>query len=346
MPPARPHSVSNMGSNSPSKRMPSIVVFKPAGRTVLDVKDLSRFSAFGGKGWSPRTRSLREEIGDLWGSCGASTQYTPLEAVLLHRPGPEISRLVDPDSVQMLDIPDPRLATEQHDRLAEAYREMGVKVHDLDPPVEPTPNQMFVADLMFMTPEGAIVARPASTVRAGEERWVARRLAELGTPILRCIRGNGVFEGADAAWIDEATVMLATGHRTNGEGARQVADALREMDVDAVHVGLPYGSMHLMGALRILDGDLAVCWPGRVPYDAVAELKVRGFSVYFIPDLDEARRGMPLNLVTLAPRKVLMPGGNPVTEAFYEDLGVEPRTVEINELIKAAGAVGCLSGIL
>lgn len=334
------------GSNNISKRMPSIVVFKPVGRTVLDVKDLSRFSAFGGKGWSPRTRSLREEIGDLWGSCGVSTQYTPLEAVLLHRPGPEISRLVDPDSVQMLDTPDPRLAMEQHDSLAEAYREEGVKVHYVDPPVDPTPNQMFVADLMFMTPEGAIVARPASTVRAGEERWVARRLAELGTPILRCIRGHGVFEGADAAWIDEATVMVATGHRTNGEGARQVADALGEMDVGVVHVGLPYGSMHLMGALRILDEDLTLCWPGRVPYDAVAELRDRGFSVYFIPDLDEARLGMPLNFVTLAPRRVLMPGGNPVTEAFYEDLGVEFRAVEITELIKAAGAVGCLSGIL
>ena len=48
---------------------------------------------------------------------------------------------------------------------------------------------MFVADLMFMTPEGAILGRPASTVRAGEERLVARRLAELGVPILRVVRG-------------------------------------------------------------------------------------------------------------------------------------------------------------
>ena len=40
------------------------------------------------------------------------------------------------------------------------------------------------------------------------------------------------------------------------------------------------------------------------------------------------------------------PGGNPITEAFYEDLGIEYRAVMIEELIKAAGAVGCLSGIL
>ena len=56
--------------------------------------------------------------------------------------------------------------------------------------------------------------------------------------------------------------------------------------------------------------------------------------------------GMPLNFVTLAPMRVLMPGGNPVSEAFYKDLGMECRTVGIDELIKAAGAVGCLTGVL
>jgi len=310
------------------------------------MKDLSKHSAFGGKGWSPRTRSHREEIGDLWAACGINTQYKPLKAVLLHRPGKEMGELVDPDEVQMLDIPDTLQASKQHDTLADAYRKEGVEVHYIDPPGKASPNQMFVADLMFMTPEGAILARPASTVRAGEERWVARRLGELGIPIIESIGGTGVFEGADAAWIDEDTVMIATGHRTNHEALWQLTALFDEMDVDVVHVGLPYGSMHLMGTLRIVDKDLALCWPGRVPYDAVAELRDRGFSVYFLPDLDEAVKGMPLNFVTLGPRRVLMPGGNPVSEAFYSDLGVEYHTVLIDELIKAAGAVGCLSGVL
>lgn len=310
------------------------------------MKDTSKHSAYGGSGWSPRTASMREELGVLWASCGISTQYSTLKSVLLHRPGAEISDLVDADAVQMLALPDPDIASKQHDSIANAYRGQGVEVKYVDPPGTPTPNQMFVADLMFMTPEGAILARPASTVRAGEERWVARMLAEMGVPIIRSVRGTGVFEGADAAWIDETTVMLATGHRTNHEGAEQVRGILNEMGVDVFHVGLPYGSMHLMGTLRIVDKDLALCWPGRVPYNAVAELRDRGFSVYFIPSLDEAGRGMPLNFVTLSPRKVLMPAGNPVTEEFYADLGIDAVTVEIDELVKAAGAIGCLTGIL
>jgi len=310
------------------------------------MKDLSKYSAYGGKGWSPRTRSLQEEIGDLWGNCGINSQYMPLKSVLLHRPGSEMGELVDPDSVQMLDIPDTKMASEEHDSLAQAYKEEGVDVHYVDPEGVPSPNQMFVADLMFMTAEGAIIARPASTVRAGEERWVARRLADLGVPLIGTVRGTGIFEGADAAWVNKDTVIVATGHRTNPEGARQVSNLFDEMDVEVINVGLPFGSMHLMGTLRIFDKDLAVCVPGRVPYDAVAELKDRGFDVYFMPDLDEVSSGQPLNVVTLAPRKILMPGGNPVSEAFYEDLGVDYRTVDLKELIKAAGAVGCLSGIV
>jgi len=310
------------------------------------MKDTSKYSAFGGSGWSPRTASLREEIGVLWGSCGISTQYSELKSVLLHRPGEEFTSLVDADAVQMLALPDSKKASEQHDAIAKAYECQDVEVNYIDPQGTPTPNQMFVADLMFMTPEGVIIGRPASTVRAGEERWVARRLAEMGVPIIKSLTGTGVFEGADAAWIDESTVMLATGHRTNREGAEQVRGTLKGIGVDVFGVGLPYGSMHLMGTLRIVDKDLALCWPGRVPYDAVAELRDGGFSVYFIPSLEEAGSGMPLNFVTLAPRKVLMPAGNPMTEEFYGDLGIDVVTVKIDELVKAAGAIGCLTGVL
>jgi N-dimethylarginine dimethylaminohydrolase len=183
-------------------------------------------------------------------------------------------------------------------------------------------------------------------VRAGEEKLVARRLAQLGIPILRSVRGDGTFEGADAAWLDAQTVLLATGLRTNAEGAAQVTGLLREMGVEVVQVGLPYGAMHLMGTLRFADRDLAMAWPGRVPYAAVEALRARGYRVLFLPDLEEASRGMALNVVTLGPRRLLMPSGDPETRAFYRAAGIDCLTVAVDELIKAAGGIGCLTGVL
>jgi N-dimethylarginine dimethylaminohydrolase len=257
-----------------------------------------------------------------------------------------LESLEDPDMAQMLSPVDPVLVRQQHQAMALAYEDAGVVVRDVEPDSVPPPNQMFVADLMFMTTEGAIVGRPASTVRAGEERFVAGRLADLGIPILMTVRGTGTFEGADAAWIDPSTVLLATGLRTNAEGADQVTHLLAEMGIEVVRVGLPYGVMHLMGQVRIADRDLAFGWPGRVPHAAVEALRSRGYSVLFLPDETEATRGFALNFVTLGPRQILMPTGNPVTEAFYEDAGITCHTVEVDELLKAAGGIGCLTGIL
>ncbi|MGA8017880.1 MAG: hypothetical protein WCA42_03325 [Desulfobacterales bacterium] len=78
----------------------------------------------------------------------------------------------------------------QHETLAQAYSQVDVKVFYVEPGEANLPNQMFVSDLMFMPPEVAVLARLASTVRAGEERWCARRLAELGVPILKSVRGR------------------------------------------------------------------------------------------------------------------------------------------------------------
>lgn len=303
-------------------------------------------AAYGGPAWSPRSTHLRQEIGTIWANCGLDNEWAALRTVLLHRPGSELDAVSDPNAVQMLATINASQARAQHEALAQAYRQAGVTVHYVEPAKTPPPNQMFVADLLLMTPEGAILGRPASTVRAGEERWIARRLADLGVPILRSVRGSGVFEGADALWLNAQTVLIGIGIRSNAEGATQVADLLQTMDVEVLRVDLPCSVMHLMGTLRFLDQDLAVAWRSRVPYPAVKALQKHGYSVLFIPDEDKAVRGMALNFVTLGPRRILMAADNPNAQAFYEEAGVTCLTVQIDELLKAAGGIGCLTGIL
>jgi N-dimethylarginine dimethylaminohydrolase len=276
-----------------------------------------------------------------------ASEWATLRAVLLHRPGSEIKELCgDPDAVQMLAPVDAERMRREHDALAEAYRGEDVTVHYLEPVTTPPPNTIFLRDLFFMTPEGAILARPASTVRAGEEVHVARRLADLGVPILRSVRGTGTFEGADALWVDESTVLLTTGLRTDDEGAAQVQGLLEEMGVEVVRVGLPCGAMHLLGTVDFADRDLAVAWPGRVSHRAVELLRARGFEMLWLPDEGEARQNMALNFVALGPRRVLMPAGCPRTRAVYQAAGIKCVEVEIGELLKAAGGMGCLTGVL
>lgn len=313
--------------------------------TTRAAKSTFGAAAYGGDGWSPRTRTLGDELGSIWAACGADSEWAPLRAVLLHRPGPELAT-TNPNAAQMLAPIDLGRARAQFDALEAAYRAAGVTVHHLDPVQPPSANQMFVADLMFMTPEGAVVARPASTVRAGEERQVARRLADLGIPIVASLRGQATFEGADAAWIDSRTVLLGRGLRTNAAAISQLTALFESMGCAVLVVDLPYGTMHLMGMVRFGGPRLAFGWPRRTPFAAVEALRACGYEVAFIPDEAEADHGKAFNFVTLAPGRILTAAHNPVTQAFYESLGLECVTVEVDELAKAAGAIGCMSGVL
>jgi N-dimethylarginine dimethylaminohydrolase len=125
-----------------------------------------------------------------------------------------------------------------------------------------------------------------------------------------------------------------------------VEGVLRRTGVDVVRVGLPYGAMHLLGTLNFAGPDLAVAWPTRVPFAAVETLREKGYRVIFLPHEEEAATGMALNFVALGPYRVLMPAGCPQTRALYESAGITCQEVEIGELRRAAGAIGCLSGIL
>lgn len=303
-------------------------------------------SAYGGEGWSPRTDLLREEIGTIWADCGIDSEWRPLKSVLLHKPGEELHASADPNAVQMLDVIDVPRAQAEHDALAQAFRDNGVRVHYVDPAGPAKPNQMFCADLVFLTPEGAVLARPASTVRAGEERQVARRLADIGIPIVKYLQGEGTFEGADAMWLDPETVVIGHGLRTNRDGAEQVASALAEMGVEALIADMPYGTMHLMGMLRFADRNLAIAWPRRTPHALVMALQAHGYEIAFLPEASDYEMNRAMNFVTLGPRRILLEAGYDEMQRFYEGLGIDCVTVEAKELVKAAGGFGCLTGVL
>jgi len=302
---------------------------------------------YGGADWSPRVADHQEELGTIWSEYSLSSEWQPLRAVLVHRPGDELAASrTDPAAAQMLAPVDTAKAGAEHDAMIAAYESAGVAVHRVGPADEASPNLMFCADLFVMTPAGAILARPASTVRAGEERWVACRLADLAVPILHTFTGTATFEGADLMWLDESTAIVGRGPRTNQAGVDQISTTLAAMGCSTVIVDLPYGAMHLMGLLRFLDADLAIGWPRRTPHAAVMALRDRGVRVEFPDFADRPEDYRGVNFVTLGPRRILMPAGSGSAKTFYEKLGVQCLLTPTDELSKAAGNTGCLTGVL
>jgi N-dimethylarginine dimethylaminohydrolase len=306
-------------------------------------------SAHGGDDWQQRPTALSDELGSLWRDCGVSYEWGKLRSVLLHHPGSEIENITDPSAVLWTEALHPALAREQHRNLANFYENLGVEVNYIKAGTDTStkPNLYFVRDLFTMTPNGAVVSRPASQVRAGEECIISRTLADLNVPILLTPYGEAFLEGPDILLVSDDLAFVGTGLRTNHQGAELAARLLKDIGYgQVVKVQTTYGCGHLDGVVSIIDKDLALLYPTRISYVVYETLRQHGFRLLDLPDGVEAQTGMAINIVPLEPGRVLLPHNNPRTKQLLNSSGVECDEIDVSELMKGGGSVHCMTGVL
>ena len=302
--------------------------------------------ALPGERWYAKETTIEEDMADLWGQWGVSSEVDPLRAVLMRRPGKEIDDF-DWQAARFKGPISPERFRAQHDALTEIYRKHGVVVHYIEEQREDRPNALFCRDLVFMTPEGAIVTRPAMEARRGEERYAAKKLADLGVPIIRTVCGSATFEGAMGLWIDRHTVVLASGVRTNREGYEMVESELRRMGVtEVLHMQIPYGHAHIDGLLNMASHDVAMIHASQVPYDVCDALKKKGIKPLECPSQIEAKEGLAINYVAIEPGLIVMPAGNPRSQDLLEQNGIKVIPLDFDEILKGYGAVHCCTAFL
>ncbi|WP_431727105.1 dimethylarginine dimethylaminohydrolase family protein [Verrucosispora sp. TAA-831] len=307
-----------------------------------------RPSTLGGAGWSPRPTSHEQEVavGRLWARCGYRSESAPLRAVLLGWPPESLARITDPAAALMTARVDLGAMRAETEAVAAAFTDAGVEVVLARPAADTPPNFVFTRDLFVATPAGVVVGRTAAAQRAGEERHAAAALAAAGYPLLATVTGTATLEGADALWLDRDTVMVGVGFRTSATGAECLRRVLADQGVQVVTVRLGPGVQHLLGAVTFLDERLAAVHTAAATDDLRALLRSRDVrAVEFAPD-DELLRRRGMNLVALGPRRALMPTGAPGIRRRLEAVGVTVTEVGVDQHVRAAGALGCMTGIL
>lgn len=307
---------------------------------------LEDIDAIPGERWFPKESNFTEDISEYWGDWGVSSEVETLKAVLMRRPGREVEH-INAKAVRFSEEPiDVELMRRQHDQVATLYEANGVKVYYVKEQREDRPNAVFCRDLVFMTPEGAIISRPGMAARRGEERYVAQALSCIGVPILRTISGDGMFEGANGMWVDRHTCVLSTGSRCNKSGFEQVKHELERMDVTVYHMQQPYSNIHIDGLLNPISTDLALAHVSQVPYDIIDMLKAKGYKILEAPSRTEVRETFACNFVVLSPGHIVMSTGNPRTQELLEKNGVKVDVVDISEIMKGKGALHCITAYL
>jgi len=289
-----------------------------------------------------------DSIPSLYGDWGVDSEIGQLRAVLMRRGGKEIE--LDPDldpvSVAMKSIWDPGKVRAQQDELIQIYKDHGVAVHLIDEMDPEKPNAIYCRDLFFMTPQGAIIARPAAECRVGEEVYAMRALVKLGVPVIKTVNGEGIFDGACGLWLDRETCLLGYGMRCNASAVRQVKGELENMGVkNVILVEIPRGMAHLDSFMSVVDYKTALVLRMAAPNSVYTTLEERGFNIVDIPDLDEFR-GFCQNSVAIRPGLIVMPTGCPKTVKALENAGVEDIQLDVSEIMKGSGAIHCMTAFL
>jgi N-dimethylarginine dimethylaminohydrolase len=240
--------------------------------------------------------------------------------------------------------PDVAAAQAEHEAfcllLEEAGAEVVVSEHD-----EGNPDAIYTYDPTLVGRDGAVLLQPGKEGRRREPEATAAALEAAGVPIAARVDLPATVEGGDTVWLDEQTLLVGIGYRTNAVSPLALHDALP--GVDLVLFDLPHWNgagevMHLMSLISPLDDDLALVYPRIAPTRLMWLLAERGIDVVEVPD--EEFDTMGANVLALGPRRALALEGNDETRRRMERAGVDVVTYRGDEISrKGDGGPTCLT---
>ena len=240
--------------------------------------------------------------------------------------------------------PDARRIAKEHEAFCRLLEDAGAEVAFAGSPADGNPDAIYTYDPALVTDRGALLLHPGKEVRRGEADAMAEDLERAGVPVAGRLDGAARAEGGDCCWLDERTLLVGRGYRTNEAGIARLRELLPEVDVIAYDLPHWHGReevMHLMSLISPLAPDLAVVYEPLLPTRLAQLLEERGVELVAVPD--EELPTMGPNVLALAPRVALANEGNPRTRERMERAGVEVLTYRGEELSKGDGGPTCLT---
>lgn len=208
-------------------------------------------------------------------------------------------------------------------------------------------DSIYAHDPVKFTDKGAIILNPGKDLRKPEAKAYRTFLEENNIPIIGELTGDAIADGGDLVWIDDKTLAIGRGYRTNDEGIRQIKEITKDIVEEHIVVDLPHDlgreeCLHLMSLISIVDKDLAVVYSPLMAVSFRNYLIDKGFTLVETPKEEYDQLGS--NVLALAPRICMMVEGNNETKEALERQGATVYTYKGNEIsYKGTGGPTCLT---
>ena len=275
----------------------------------------------------------------------------PIHRVLIKHPKDAFrgQANIDHQSQQLnyFGIPDFKKAFADYEIFAGLLESFGAEVHYLPKEQSASLDSIYTHDPCVVTNGGVILCTMGKKDRLSESAAMENYFQSINVPILGRIETPGTLEGGDVVWLDECTVAVGEGYRSNAEGIRQLKTLLGNLVDEVISVPLPHWTgagncLHLMSNISPIDHDLYLVYSRLLPVPFRKYLLDR--QIQFIEVPDEEYDSMGCNVLAVAPRKCIMIEGNPITQGRLEAEGVEVHTYDGSEIsLKGSGGPTCLT---
>ena len=279
------------------------------------------------------------------------SEVTPLRRLVVKHPDDAVKDAAtvagEARALNYVGTPDLDRAREEYDAFLALIASPGVDVLRLPRGTEVGLDSIYTRDAAVVSPHGMILGSMGKTERSGEPAAQARAFSAWGIQVAGAIQPPGRLEGGDVLWLDDRTVAVGRGYRTNAAGIAQFRAILGGEIDELIEVSLPHWRgpadvFHLMSIISPVDRRLAVVYSPLMPVPFRERLLDLGFGFIEVPD--EEFDSMGANVLALGPRDCVMLAGNPRTRERLEQAGVRVRTYEGREIsIKGGGGPTCLT---
>lgn len=277
---------------------------------------------------------------------GGQTMVAPLKRVIVRRPA-VVASGEEWRALGYLHPVDQVKSDEQHAAFRSILASQDIEVIEAGPDIPGELDAVFAFDPSIMTNAGAVLMRPGKALRRREVMFAEDTYRRLGIPVLGQIEEPGMVEGGDTMWLDDHTLAVGRGYRTNAEGIRQLRDILGAIGVEVLAFDLPnfHGPsecLHLLSLISPVDNGLAVVYPPLMAVSFIEALRERGWHLIEIDGNEFDSQAS--NVLALAPGKLLMLDGNPITRRRLEFAGCEVFVYDGSEIsINRFGGPTCLT---
>lgn len=208
-------------------------------------------------------------------------------------------------------------------------------------------DSLYAHDPVKFSKEGAIILKSGKELRQPEATVYKQFLQKKNIPIIGELHGEAVADGGDIVWLNDRTLAVGRGYRTNDSAIEQLKEMTAHLVEDFIVVQLPHDQgeeacLHLMSLISLVDHDLAVVYSPLMPVFFRQQLIELGIQLIEVPEAEYQTLGC--NVLALKPRVCIISDGNDNTKHQLEEAGAVVYEYKGSEIsYKGTGGPTCLT---